>query len=233
MNFEELLVAALKRQGFGAADAEEIADWYLCTSETPFPANFWRAVLAANGYDPSQPRNADGEWTAGGGARPREPETKPQHDRYGSTDEATLAADPQKNFKRGANALEAVMRRRGGYIDDAMFREESGWIRFDWGDPGNPHKDYEHGHGISHIAEKHPRDLKKLPGIIANGRAVKDPAEPDKTYFVTETAFAVVIPLNQTGRRILTGFEPSPDSKKLAAIKNYPPAPKLRGTKGG
>jgi len=68
MNFEELLVAALKRQGFGALDAEDIADWYLGMPETPFPANFQRAVLAANGYDPSQPRNADGEWTAGGGA---------------------------------------------------------------------------------------------------------------------------------------------------------------------
>ena len=28
-------------------------------------------------------------------------------------------------------------------------------------------------------------------------------------------------------------YEPKPDSTKLAAIKNYPPAPKLQGKKGG
>lgn len=83
--------------------------------------------LSAGGYDPSQPRNADGEWTSGGGSsRHREPETKPHHDRYGSTDEATLASDSQKNFKRGANALEAMERMQGGYIDKAMYREETG-----------------------------------------------------------------------------------------------------------
>ena len=97
MDFAEGLIMALKIRGFTAADAEEIADWYLGMPETPFPANFQRAVLAANGYDPSQPRNADGEWTAGGGARPREPETRPQHDRYGLKDAARLAAEPGEN----------------------------------------------------------------------------------------------------------------------------------------
>ena len=90
MNFEELLVAALKRQGFGALDAEEIADWYLGMPETPFPANFRRAVLAANGYDPSQPRNADGEWTAGGGAR---------HAATGKTDSGSHTPEQQKRAR--------------------------------------------------------------------------------------------------------------------------------------
>lgn len=224
-----MLIAALKRQGFGALDAEEIADWYLCTSETLFPANFHRAVLAANGYDPNQPRNADGEWTAGGGARPREPETKPQHDRYGSTDEKTLAAEPRKNYARGDAALSALLNDGKGAIDKAMFRDESGWIRFDWGDPGDPGKDYKHGHGISHIKAKHEKDLKKLVGTIANGVAKSDPSDPTKTIFVTDTAYAIVVPFNQTQRKMLTMFEPRPDSAALAAIKNYPPAPKRQG----
>ena len=159
----------------------------------------------------------------------RESETKPQHDRYGSTDEATLTSDPQKNFKRGANALEAITRKGSGYIDDAMFREESGWIRFDWGDPGDPNNDYKHGHGISHVLAKHEKDAKLLPKVIAEGKAVKDPNDASKTLFVTDTAYAVVIPLNQSERRILTMFEPRPDSKKLEAIKNYPPAGKRGG----
>ncbi|MBR2939282.1 MAG: DUF935 family protein, partial [Kiritimatiellae bacterium] len=159
----------------------------------------------------------------------REPETAPKHDRYGATDEATLASNPQKNFKRGANALDAITRKGSGYIDDAMFREESGWIRFDWGDPGDPNDDYKHGHGISHVLAKHEKDAKLLPKVIAEGKAVKDPNDSSKTLFVTDTAYAVVIPLNQSERRILTMFEPRPDSKKLEAIKNYPPAEKRGG----
>ena len=159
----------------------------------------------------------------------REPETAPKHDRYGATDEATRASNPQKNFKRGANALDAITRKGSGYIDDAMFREESGWIRFDWGDPGDPNDDYKHGHGISHVLAKHEKDAKLLPKVIAEGKAVKDPNDSSKTLFVTDTAYAVVIPLNQSERRILTMFEPRPDSKKLEAIKNYPPAEKRGG----
>ena len=230
MEFRELYIAELKAVGFSAADAVEIADWYCASASMPtFPAHCRRVALAPSGYDPSQPRNADGEWTSGGGARPREPETRPQHDRYGSTDEKTLVADPQKNFKRGANALEAMERMRGGYIDKAMYREETGWIRFDWGDPGDPSQDYKHGHGISHILTKHGKDAKNLSDVIARGKAVKNPIEPDKIYLVTETAYAVVIPLNQSQRRMLTMFEPKANSRKLAEIKKYPPAPKRQG----
>lgn len=182
-------------------------------------------------------KNKDGECRAHdpahchthGTPRSREPETRPQHDRYGSTDEKTLVAEPQKNFKRGASSLEAMERMQGGYVDKAMFREETGWIRFDWGDPGDPSKDYKHGHGISHILAKHGKDAKKLPEVIANGSVVKNPSEPDKTYIVTDSAYAVVIPLNQSQRRMLTMFEPKPNSKKLEEIKKYPPAPKRQG----
>ena len=167
---------------------------------------------------------------------PREPETKPQHDRYGSTDETTLVSDSQKNFKRGANALEAMERMQGGYIDKAMFREETGWIRFDWGTKGDPDSKpvtFAHGHGISHILAKHGRAAKKLPDVIARGEAKTDPKDPRAIILVTDTAYAVVVPLMQGQRRIITMFEPAPDNKKLAAIKNYPPAPKLQGMKGG
>ena len=230
MEFRELYIAELKAVGFSASDAEEVADWYLREPPgAPFPAHCRLLPLAAPNYDPSQPRNADGEWTSGGGARPREHRDKGFQDRYGSTDENALVADPQKNFKRGANALEAMERMRGGYIDKAMYREETGWIRFDWGDPGDPAHDYKHGHGISHILTKHGKDAKNLSDVIARGKAVKNPIEPDKIYLVTETAYAVVIPLNQSQRRMLTMFEPKANSRKLAEIKKYPPAPKRQG----
>lgn len=72
-------------------------------------------------------------------------------------------------------------------------------------------------------------DAENLADVIARGKVVKGPIEPDKIYIVTETAYAVVIPLNQSQRRMLTMYEPKPNSRKLAEIKKYPPAPKRQG----
>jgi len=227
VNFQALFAANLKAIGFSDADADEIADWYCASACMPtFPSNCRQVSLAPGGYDPSQPRNADGEWTAGGGARPREHRDKGFQDRYGSTDEKTLVTDPQKNFKRGANALEAMERMRGGYIDKAMYREETGWIRFDWGDPGDPSKDYKHGHGISHILAKHGKNAKSLSDVIARGEAKVDLKDPRAILLVTDSAYCVIAPLMQSQKRIITMYEPKPDSRKLAEIKKYPPAPK-------
>ena len=232
MDFAEGLIMALKIRGFTAADAEEIADWYLGMPETPFPANFRRAVLAANGYDPNQPRNANGEWTAGGGARPREPETRPQHDRYGLNDATRLAAEPGRNAERAKTALDEVMRKRGGHVDKAAYRAETGWIRLDWGDAGNPHDDYKGGHGIAHILAKHPADLKFLPEVIAKGKAFKHPEDDTKIYFVHEGRFAVVASLHKGAKKTITEYAPE-RPKDIAAIMKYPPAVKPGENKGG
>ena len=128
MEFGEQLVAALKRRGFSTEDSVEIADWYLGAPSSPFPANFQRAVLAANGYDPSQPRNADGEWTAGGGARPREHRDKGFQDRYGNGNPDTLAANPQMNIERGKAVFTRLARKQTGEEPHAMYRKGLGWI---------------------------------------------------------------------------------------------------------
>ena len=233
MDFEELFIAELKRCGFTATDAAEIAAWYLGTPPgTPSPAHCRRVPLANPGYDPNQPRNADGEWTAGGGARPREPETKPQHDRYGLNDSARLAAEPEKNAERARTALAEVMRKRSGYVDNAAYRPETGWIRLDWGDAGNPHDDYKGGHGIAHIAAKHPADLKHLPEVIAKGKAFRHPEDSTKTYLVHEGRFAVVASLHKGAKKTITEYAPD-RPKDIEAIMKYPPAVKPGENKGG
>ena len=79
IDFREIYIAELKAVGFSASDAEEIAAWYLgAPGTTPFSAHCRRVDLAASGYDPSQPRNADGEWTAGGGSSRAPSETTEQ-----------------------------------------------------------------------------------------------------------------------------------------------------------
>lgn len=234
IEFREIYIAELKAVGFSASDAEEVAAWYLGTpGTTPFPAHCRRVPLAAPGYDPSQPRNADGEWTAGGGgARLREPETKPQHDRYGLNDAARLAAEPGRNAERARTALDEVMRKRSGYVDNAAYRAETGWIRLDWGDAGNPHDDYKGGHGIAHILAKHPADLKYLPEVIAKGKAFKHPTDGTKTYFVHEGRFAVVASLHKGAKKTITEYAPD-RPKEIAAIMKYPPAVKPGENKGG
>ena len=232
MGFREQLVAALKRRGFPAEDSAGIADWYLGAPSSPFPANFQRAVLAANGYNPSQPRNADGEWTAGGGARPREPETKPQHDRYGLNDSARLTAEPGKNAERARTALDEVMRKRSGYVDNAAYRVETGWIRLDWGDAGNPNNNYKGGHGIAHIAAKHPEALRNLPDVLARGEIYKH-EQPGKLYVLHGTSYAVLGSLHGGAKKTITEFNSSHDQAKIEFIKKQPRAMKPGENKGG
>lgn len=158
MEFGEQLVAALKRRGFSTEDSVEIADWYLGAPSSPFPANFQRAVLAANGYDPSQPRNADGEWTAGGGARPREHRDKGFQDRYGNGNPDTLAANPQMNIERGKAVFTRLARKQTGEEPHAMYRKGLGWIGVEAGTAGNPGNGYAGGSGIAHILAKHGKE---------------------------------------------------------------------------
>ena len=165
--------------------------------------------------------------------RDREPETKRHHDRYGATDEAKLVAEPNLNEERGMAAIEEVMRKKGtAYVDKAMYREESGWIRFDWGWEGNPHPDekgttHKGGHGLAHVAAKEHHDPRQIPALIARGVARKNPAEPDKIYFVGESSFAVVASLSHGSKRIITEFEPEgKNNAKWAQIQKYPQAKK-------
>ena len=163
---------------------------------------------------------------------PREPETNPQHDRYGITDPLRLAAEPERNYTRAKSALAEMLRNRGGYVDKAAFRPETGWIRFDWGDAGNPKADYKGGHGISHIAAKHPDDLSFLPVVIARGEAYRHPTDSTKTYFVQEGRFAVVASLHKGAKKTITEYAPD-KPKQLEEIKKYPRAAKPGENKGG
>ena len=180
-------------------------------------------VLNARGGNPDN----RGQFSTHEGPHGREPETKPHHDRYGSTDEGKLAANPRLNEERGMAALEEVMRKKGtAYVDKAMYREESGWIRFDWGDAGNPAKDHEGGHGLAHVSEKERHDPRQIPQLIARGVARKNPATPEKIYFVGEDSFCVVASLSHGSKRIITEFVPNGKkyAKRWAEIKTYPPA---------
>lgn len=158
-----------------------------------------------------------------GRAHGREPETKRQHDRFGSTDTVTLLAHPERNAERGKAAMDEVLRNHRT-VEKAVYREETGWIQMEWGDPGNPHNNWRGGHGISHIQAKHEKDLKYLPEVLAKGDIYKH-EEESKLYLVHESRFAVVASLKKGGKKTITEFEPNnPD--KIALIKQNPRAHK-------
>ena len=159
MNFKELFIAELKAVGFSSADSAEIAAWYLgAPPGTTFPAHCQRIPLGVNGYDPSQPRNADGEWTAGGGARPREHRDKGFQDRYGNGNPDTLGSNPQMNIERGKAVFTRLARKQTGFEPHAMYRKGLGWIGVEAGTAGNPSNGYAGGSGIAHILAKHGKE---------------------------------------------------------------------------
>ena len=152
---------------------------------------------------------------------PRELKTKGLSDRFGRTATEQLAANPEQNAERGKNAIAEVLRKKSGHVDKGMFRPETGWIRLEWGDAGDPSRSFKGGHGLSHIEAKHPEALKKLPSVLAEGTIYKH-EEPGKMYILKGNAFAVVGSVTKGGKTVITEFNSGNDPKKVAAIKKLP-----------
>ena len=178
-----------------------------------------------DGFDPSKPRAVNGRWVKGG-ARQREHRDKGFQDRYGNGNPETLAAEPRKNAERGIAAIKEVMRKKSGFVDKAMYRPEVGWIRFEWGDAGNPAPDakgvtYWGGHGLSHIDAKAGHDVMDLPSVIAKGEIFKH-EQPGKLYVLHGGKFAILRKLGKGHKVAITEFNSSHDLKQIAFINKQP-----------
>ena len=161
----------------------------------------------------------------GEGQREREAKTR---DRFGSIDTQHLIENPKRNYERAEKVFEKVLASKTS-IDKGVYREETGWIRFDWGWEGNPHKDkdgrtYVGGHGISHMKAKHEKDLKYLPAVLAYGDFYAH-ENPVKLYVVHGSRFAVVASLHKDGKKTITEYEPS-NPAEIERIKKNPRAKK-------
>ena len=148
----------------------------------------------------------------------REPETKAR-DRFGSTDERLLAANPKRREERAQAAFKNIMDSHKS-VDKAVYREEVGWVRFDWGDLGNPKKEYEGGHGLSHMAAKHEKDLKHLPAVLAYGD-IYEHEQDGKLYVVLGSRFAVLASLSGGNKKTITEYEPR-NPEAIERIKKNP-----------
>ena len=178
------------------------------------------ATAASNRAPRDYKRDKDGKFskTNHPGTHQREGETKGT-DRFGSVDTAHLAKNPERNAERAKAAMKSVLS-SGKSVDKAAWREEFGWVRFDLGDAGNPSDDYKGGHGLAHILAKHPKDLDKLPEVLAKGDIYRN---GEKFYIVHGDRFAVLAPLAKGHKRTITSFEPLTKGY-IEEIKKYPRA---------
>ena len=239
LEFRELFVGELKTAGFSASDAEDVADWYLGASPgTPFPAHCCRVALGVDGYDPSQPRNANGEWTKGGGARAREHRDKGFQDRYGNGNPETLAANPEMNIERGKAVFTRLARKQSGYEPHAMYRKGLGWIGVDAGTAGNP-KPYDGpnenlkgrtflgGSGIAHILAKHPGAEKHIAETLQYGEMFRNLDNAtglpnERKITIIHGNSVAIVSKHHDGRMLITNFfEDKPD--RIAAMKTLGP----------
>ncbi len=115
--------------------------------------------------------------------------------------------DPAKNEALGRHALDIAARRTGD-VKSAMYREAIGAIDFEQGTPGEKANDYKGGHGLTHIAAKHPAALKDVPTIVAHGSVKSHPSDPSK--FLIEHPLGLVAIARRTGRRggLITSYDP-------------------------
>ncbi len=122
-----------------------------------------------------------------------------------NTGEKKAALDD--NLKRGEDAIKNVLEKKSD-VDAAMYRPETGWIDFVWGDQGTADKNFENGFGIAKILKKHPDALNKIPEVISKGTAEIGKFK-DRVYFSLGDMLAVVR-LTWDGEKrtwLLTGFE--------------------------
>lgn len=142
---------------------------------------------------------------------PREHRDKGFQDRYGNGNPKTLAASPDMNIERGKAVISHLMGKKEGIEPRAMYRRDVGWIGVDYGNPGSG-KDFDGGHGISHVIAKHPGAIDGVVDILQTGTAYKHNKSRRKVYLIKGRT-AVVLSKNRENRLLITDFEKLSDTQ--------------------
>ena len=152
------------------------------------------------------------------GTHQREGETPSKRDAHGTFDETKLAADPKANAARARSVVTHLMAKRGGFEPKALYRQDTGWIGIDYGEPGNKDNAFAGGHGLAHILAKHPKAKDTLVDTLQKGEAYKHPVERRKLCIIDGNNVAVVSKLRD-GRLLITDYAEARD-EKLAELKS-------------
>lgn len=142
---------------------------------------------------------------------PREHHDKGYQDHYGNGNPETLAANPTMNIERGKAVISHIMGKKAGFEPHAMFRRDVGWIGVDYGNPGSG-KNFDGGHGVSHVIAKHPGAIDGVVDILQTGTAYKHDESRRKIYLIKGRT-AVVLSKNRENRLLITDFENLSDTQ--------------------
>jgi len=135
----------------------------------------------------------------------REGKTKGHKDAYGTNDEESLIAHPEKNSERARSVMTRLLAKKGGFEPKALYRKDTGWIGIDYGTSGNPANDYKGGHGLAHILAKHPSAKDSILDTLQKGEAYKHGTSRSKLYLILGNTVAVLTKL-RTGRLLVTDY---------------------------
>ena len=142
---------------------------------------------------------------------PREPHDRGFQDRYGNGNPETLASNPTMNIERGKAVISHIMGKKAGFEPHAMFRRDVGWIGVDYGNPGSG-KNFDGGHGVSHVIAKHPGAIDGVVDILQTGTAYKHDESRRKIYLIKGRT-AVVLSKDRENRLLITDFENLSDTQ--------------------
>ena len=142
---------------------------------------------------------------------PREHHDRGFQDRYGNGNLETLAANPEMNIERGKAVISHIMGKKAGFEPHAMYRKDVGWIGVDFGTPGSG-KNFDGGHGISHVVAKHPGAINGVVDILQTGTAYKHDESRRKVYIIKGRT-AVVLSKDRENRLLITDFENLSDTQ--------------------
>ncbi len=165
--------------------------------DPPFHPNCWCNLVPVRGkpvealakadapsFDPDQPRDADGKWTA---------------------------ARSQGERERGERAIKQLLADRKGTINDAMEVKGVGKICMFWGFAGFGPPKWKGGFGIAHVVAKHGEaDARRIPEILTEGTFTATDKEPLSTSSHIEVRYGkFTVALTRGGNGVFHGASPT------------------------
>ena len=157
------------------------------------------------------------------GTHQREGETPSKRDAHGTFDEAKLAVDTKANAARARSVVTHLMAKRGGSEPKALYRQDTGWVGIDYGEPGNKDNAFAGGHGLAHILAKHPKAKDILVDTLQKGEAYKHPQSASKLMLIHGNTVAVLTK-RRDDRLLITDYVdvPRPANRQLQEGRPLP-----------
>ncbi|MGP1414492.1 MAG: hypothetical protein ACTTJ6_00975 [Treponema sp.] len=160
---------------------------------------------------------------------------KKQNKKIDSVKNAKEDGYPEKDYPeykgKGQEAVDFIVKNKGGQVRGAFHREEIGDIDVVWGEVTD--KEKHTGYGLAHIIDKHGMDaVTKIGEAVKNGKVIHPDNNPDHIA-IENNNFHVGLRQQWGGNKkiwIITGFEKDKSTAKMFDVGGHNPKTTLSGT---